>query len=145
MVHRASAAFGAEMQHLTPYNFIERMLLPSLGHAAIRFACAQTSVDQARIAIALERYQLAHGKFPESLDALMPQYIGQMPHDVIGGQPLKYRRTSDGQFVLYSIGWNEKDDGGVTVIPKEGSQPKFEEGDWVWRYPVKEKIKNSQH
>ena len=48
----------------------------------------------------------------ESLDALAPQFIETIPHDIIGGQPLHYRRTEDGQFVLYSVGWNETDDGG---------------------------------
>ena len=63
--------------------------------------------------MALERCRLARGAFPESLDALAPQFIAKVPHDVIGGQPLKYRREADGSFVLYSVGWNEKDDGGV--------------------------------
>ena len=71
------------------------------------------------MAIALERYRLAHGEYPDSLDALAPQFIAKVPHDVIGGQPLHYRRTSDGQFVLYSVGWNETDDGGVVVQPEK--------------------------
>jgi hypothetical protein len=102
-------------------------------------AYAQASTDLARTAIALERDRLAHGEFPEVLDALAPQFIAQVPHDVIGGGPLKYRRTADGQFVLYSIGWNERDDGGVVVFNK-GSTPDVdrEEGDWVWRYPKAE-------
>ena len=41
--------------------------------------------------------------------------IEKLPHDIINGQPLHYRRTDDGQFVLYSVGWDEKDDGGVPV------------------------------
>ena len=121
----------------TPYNIFAMVMLPTLSAAPERVARTQSYLDLARTAIALERYRLAHGEFPEVLDSLAPQFIAQVPHDVIGGQPLKYRRTSDGQFILYSIGWNEKDDGGVTVIPKGGSQPKFEEGDWVWRYPTK--------
>lgn len=62
----------------------------------------------------------------------------KVPRDVIGGGPLHYRRTDDGQFVLYSIGWNETDDGGVTVLQK-GSTPSVDinQGDWVWRYPQK--------
>jgi hypothetical protein len=40
----------------------------------------------------------------------------KMPHDLITGAPLIYRRTPDGQFILYSVGWNEKDGGG-RVIP----------------------------
>ncbi len=46
----------------------------------------------ARMAIALERYRLAHGEFPESLDALAPQFMEKIPHDIINGQPLHYRR-----------------------------------------------------
>ncbi len=133
----ADETLRAETKKTTPYNILEKMLLPWLGTVVEKFAHAQASVDLARTAIALERYRLVHGEFPEALDALAPQFIAQVPHDVIGGGPLKYRRTSDGQFVLYSIGWNERDDGGVVFIPKGGSQPKFEEGDWVWRYPAK--------
>jgi hypothetical protein len=133
---RAMQAWGKEMAHSTPYNFIERILLPNFNF--IKFAHAQSSVDLTRTAIALERYRLAHGNFPESLDALAPQFIANVPHDVIGGGPLKYRREADGTFTLYSIGWNEKDDGGVVVLTK-GSSPDVDvkQGDWVWRYPKK--------
>jgi hypothetical protein len=70
----------------------------------------------------LERYRVAHSAYPEILDALVPQYLDKIPLDLIGGQPLHYRRTNEGKFLLYSIGWNEKDDGG-----KPGS-----DDDWVW-------------
>ena len=99
----------------------------------------------ARVAIALERYRLAHGEYPESLDALAPQFMEKIPHDIINGQPLHYRRTDDGQFVLYSVGWNETDDGGVVVNqksrdPRDESRSKVDisQGDWVWRYPAKD-------
>ena len=54
---------------------LERLLLPALGNAVRKFAYGQASVDLARVAIALERYRLAHGEYPESLDALAPQFI----------------------------------------------------------------------
>lgn len=121
------------------FNILKSLLLPSLGGCAKKFSHAQTSVDLARVAIALERYRLAKGGYPETLDALAPQFIIQVPHDVIGGQPLHYRReaTSD-RFVLYSIGWNEKDDGGTVVLHKNSSTGRVDitEGDWVWRYPA---------
>jgi hypothetical protein len=136
----AQKALDAELrQRWNPESFLERWLLPALGKGSDKMAYAQASTDLARTAIALERDRLAHGEFPEVLDALAPQFIAQVPHDVIGGGPLKYRRTADGQFVLYSIGWNERDDGGVVVFNK-GSTPDVdrEEGDWVWRYPKAE-------
>ncbi len=85
----------------------------------------QTLVNEAFIACGLERYRLAHGQYPETLEALVPQFAEKLPHDIIGGQPLKYHRTANGRFVLYSIGWNEKDDGGVA---RDGTT----EADWVW-------------
>ena len=42
-------------------------------------------VNEAQIACALERYRLAHGEYPETLDALVPQFIEKVPHDIIGG------------------------------------------------------------
>jgi hypothetical protein len=151
----ADEVLSAETKKTTPYNILEKMLLPALGSCVKKFAYAQSSTDLARTAIALERYRLAHGEFPESLDVLAPQFIEKVPHDIIGGQPsqgsgsasqpLHYRRTADGQFVLYSVGWNEKDDGGVVetkvvgVTDRKSRTPIWDinQGDWVWRYPAK--------
>jgi hypothetical protein len=84
------------------------------------------------IACALERYRLARGQFPESLDALAPEFIAKLPADVIGGAAYQYRRTQDGQFVLYSVGWNEIDDGGRNAT--NGNAGDRLKSDWVWQY-----------
>jgi hypothetical protein len=125
----------------TPYDLFSQMLIPALERVAKKTAGAQTYVDLARVGCALERYRLAHGNYPDALEALMPKFITKSPHDVINGQPLKYRRNADGSFVLYSVGWNEADDGGQVVrLPakngKEGAMDQ-DKGDWVWRYPAK--------
>jgi hypothetical protein len=138
-VHDAESAFGQEMLHSSPENVLEIILLPGLANCSKKFAYAQSSVNLARTAIALERFRLAHGEFPESLDALAPQFLEKIPHDVIGGEPLHYRRTDDGQFVLYSIGWNDRDDGGVIILNQGSTRVvDLNQGDWVWRYPKKE-------
>ena len=136
---KRQAAGAKEFSHYSLYKVFAEGIFPALNAMQRKIASVQSSVDLARTAIALERYRLAHGEYPESLDALAPQFIAKVPHDVINGQPLKYRRTSDGQFVLYSVGWNEKDDGGVVVFEK-GSTPSVDinQGDWVWRYPKQE-------
>jgi hypothetical protein len=94
----------------------------------------QTQANEAQIACALERYRLAYGEYPEMLDALAPQFNEVIPHDIIGGQPLHYRREANGQFILYSVGWNETDDGGKVALKKDGSVDR-EQGDW--QYPQK--------
>jgi hypothetical protein len=102
-----------------------------------RFAFCQTQIDLARVACALERYRLAHGQYPETLEAIAPRFIAQLPHDVINGQPFKYRRLDDDRFILYSVGWNETDDGGRVVFKKDGGKVNMMEGDWAWSYPSK--------
>jgi len=136
LARRGDAALMAEIKTASPYNVLERLMLPALGAGARRFAYAQSSVNLARTAIALERYRLAQGTYPESLGALVPQFIAKLPHDVIGGQPLHYRREASGQFVLYSVGWNEADDGGEVGLTKNGNLD-INTGDWVWRYPAR--------
>ena len=46
-------------------------------------------------------HRLAHGRFPDNLNALSPQFISRLPNDPITGKPFLYRRTADDQFVLY--------------------------------------------
>jgi len=138
LILRADEAIEKERRNLNPFNILECLALPKFGNATVKFAHAQSSTDSARIAIALERYRLAHGEFPDFLNALTPHFMEKLPHDLINGLPLHYQRTDDGQFVLYSVGWNEADDGGV-VAKAKSPLPGIEssEGDWVWRYPVK--------
>jgi tetratricopeptide (TPR) repeat protein len=129
--HRGDARVEVDTKHRNPYNLAEKLFLPALGNAARKFASGQSSADLARVAMALERYRLAHGTCPESLDALAPQFIAKLPHDVINGQPLHYRPEAGGQFVLYSVGWNEKDDDGEVGLGKNGAVD-INTGDWVW-------------
>jgi hypothetical protein len=144
LARRGDAAVKAETKTASPFNVLERLMLPGLGNGAKRFAYGQSSVNLARTAIALERYRLAHGEYPESLDALAPQFVAKLPHDVINGQPLHYRHdppspgsgAASGRFVLYSVGWNETDDGGEVGLTKNGNVD-INTGDWVWRYPSK--------
>ncbi len=133
-----------------------RLLLPALGRVFQKSAMDQTGIDQAALACALERHRLATGRYPESLDALKPRFIQALPHDVCNGEALKYRVTQDGRFILYSVGWNEKDDGGVVAVkgevqdseglrqaaasgnsgPTRANVQDPAQGDWVWQYPT---------
>jgi hypothetical protein len=124
-----------QRQHYSPYKVLALAMAPAVASSVKKFAFAQFDVDVARVACALERYRLAHGEYPATLDALAPQFIEKVPHDIIGGQPLHYRLADDGRFVLYSVGWNAKDDGGTVALTKNGSVDR-DNGDWVWQYPA---------
>ena len=119
-----------ETMRLGPYT-ICKPLMSAITIAIRKVVCSETAAQQAAVACALERYRLAHGQLPEKLEALVPEFIAQLPHDVINGQPLRYRRVAADQFILYSIGWNNLDDGGQVALTKTGALD-LKNGDWVW-------------
>ena len=128
--------FDKSVNYSSPYKILAAIAIPNFVRAEQTTAHTQTLVNAAQIACALERYHLAHCEYPATFDALTPQFLEKIPHDIIGGQPLHYRRTDDGKFVLYSVGWNETDDGGVDSSQVKSDKGTFAEGDWVWRYPA---------
>jgi hypothetical protein len=62
-------------------------------------------------AIAVERYRLANGRWPESLQELSPNLLNTGPLGPFDGAPLRYRRVADG-VVIYTVGNDGTDDGG---------------------------------
>ena len=124
---------------LSAFLYHHIMASTTMPHFATRTqgtAFMQNQVNMLMVACALERYRLAQGQYPDALDALSARFAPALPHDIINGQPLKYRRLENGRFILYSVGWNEKDDGGVVAATK-GTTPRQDQlqGDWVFQYP----------
>jgi hypothetical protein len=111
----------------SPYAILARVAMPNYLKACRTVARNQTMVNQALVACGLERYRLAHNKYPEALAELEPDFVHKLPHEVIiiNDQPFKYRRLAGDKFLLYSVGWNGVDDGGTRgkTVP---------EADWVW-------------
>lgn len=100
-------------------------------------------VVQARLtltAIALQRHRLKHGSFPTGLTALVPAYLPAVPRDFMDGQPLRYRLETDGQFRLWSVGEDFKDDGGdansASPTAADASVNWLKGRDWVWPQPA---------
>jgi len=126
----------AKWDAYAPWNIWFTLSAAPLDNITQKYAEAQVWVDEARIACALERYRLAHGVYPGSLDALAPAYIAELPHDIMNGQPYHYQLRPDGTFLLYSVGWNQTDDGGIVVYRKDiPTVIDYNEGDWVWPTP----------
>jgi ABC-type transport system involved in multi-copper enzyme maturation permease subunit len=66
------------------------------------------------VMLAMERYRLALQRWPESLEALVPGFLREIPADPFDGKPLRYRRQGGG-VVIYSVGFNGVDNGGNIV------------------------------
>lgn len=102
--------------------------------ARVLYPAAQSAVDLAVLACALERHRVDHSSYPDSLEALAPRYLARIPHDLATGASLHYVR-GDNTFTLYSAGANLFDEGGrVGSRETEGlSLSLLTEGDWVWK------------
>jgi hypothetical protein len=64
------------------------------------------------IEFAARAFQEEKGQLPSTLAELVPDFLPAVPEDPFHeGQPLKYRASGE-EFTVYSIGPDQKDDGG---------------------------------
>ena len=65
-----------------------------------------------RIALAIKMFQRDVGEYPDSLKLLTAnKFLKELPMDPFSGKPFIYK-VKNGEFVLYSVCDNLKDDGG---------------------------------
>jgi hypothetical protein len=95
----------------------------------------QAVVNLSVTALALERYRLANGRYPTSLEELVPDYLGEIPKDPYDNSPLRYRKNPE-RFVLYSIGHDLTDDNASEGYDHSSSFNPFERSpDIIWPLP----------
>jgi len=88
-----------------------------------RAAEAETRRRLVVTALALERYRGRHGRYPDRLTALAPEFVKASPVDFMDGQALRYRLTEGGHFLLYSVGLDCVDNGGQMRRPGRRGMP----------------------
>jgi hypothetical protein len=86
-------------------------------------AFAQTSVNQATIACALERFRLGNRVYPETLEQLVPALLARVPHDAVSGRPMIYQPVGESSFILRGVGPDGTDD-----------RKNKASDDWLWTY-----------
>jgi hypothetical protein len=128
---------GEAVHTLSPKTVLLKLLLPAISRAVVKTHRAQTVTRMATIACALERYRLAHGTYPASLEDLVPGFLATIPTDWMSGDPFHYRKTDDGWFRLWSIGPDGKDDGGAYLTVDKNGRARGEDLDWPWPVPIK--------
>jgi len=93
----------------------------------------------AQVGLALSTCKDETGSYPGRLSALAPTFLDEVPLDPYSDEPLIYRREGEG-FVVYSVGYDGEDDGGVyeeiirytsSNTPVYGIPP--EKDDIAWR------------
>lgn len=75
------------------------------------------------VSFALRAYKLEHGVYPDKLGELVPSYLSKVPDDPFAiKKPLMYRKTNNNYCVLYSIGYDGKDDRGTPLYYPNGKK-----------------------
>jgi hypothetical protein len=95
----------------------------------------RADVRSAISVLAAERYRKERGAWPMNLDALVPEYLPQVPLDPFDGKPLRLRHLSDG-IVIYSIGLDLQDDGGDIDRSNQDVRNK-DRGIRLWDVPLR--------
>lgn len=74
-------------------------------------------------ALILESFRNETGRLPETLEELTPKYFEEVPEDPFTGMELAYRRTDKG-YLIYSVGSDREDNGGLEKEDKKQSDDK---------------------
>jgi hypothetical protein len=125
----------------TDFHSMLSQSIVGLGRVIDRVMRMETARQIVITAIALKRYQIKHGNFPEKLSDLVPEFLATVPQDPVDGQLLRYRLKENGTFLLYSVGANGKDDGGDPRLEKGVESSSLDwlnqhALDWVWPQPA---------
>ena len=111
---------------------VSALVVPNTWAATAVAIQRETEHQLTVTAIALRRFNLRYGAWPQNLDELIPDSMATMPADPMSGKNLRYRRDEIAGFILYSVGVDGKDDGGDPT-PAAGSAPRLWDGrDAVW-------------
>lgn len=110
------------------YSFSRHILAEQ--HSTYESYLSRTSeinglVRSAVLWCACERFRLKYGRVPHNPQELVPDFLKDIPNDPVGGEPLRYEVREGGKLLIYSLGSDGVDNGGVRGIGSRG-------GDWGW-------------
>ena len=92
--------------------------VPSWSQAVRSVMMCRAELCCLQVAVAAERFRLDTGRLPMLIDELVPTYLNMIPSDPFDGNPMRYAETGQG-VVIYSVGENLADDGGVLRQSKD--------------------------
>lgn len=136
-----SAARQNQEEGITPRRLlVSNVMLANFSRAFESVLRTETMRQMLLADIALKRYHLRHGKYPADLNALAPQYLPSPPVDFMVGRPLQYHLEADGDFTLYSVGADGRDDHGdaYASVPDKKLNTIWDGRDAVWPHAVVE-------
>ena len=97
-------------------KMLTEIMLPAVDKIWKQYHPANQRTVALRIALAAERHERRHGALPPSIASIDDDLLAFDPIDVFSGEPLRYAlRDEPPGFVVYSVGSDRDDDGGVPM------------------------------
>ena len=107
-----------------PTDPLTRILVPVFVKARWMAVTNETQNAMLAVKLALRAYRVEHGRYPDRLEELAPAYLKKIPDDPCALRgPLLYRKLG-AKYVLYSIGPDGRDDGGLAVNDPTRTNPR---------------------
>jgi hypothetical protein len=113
------------------YAYLSKFFIGDTEAAFMKVAQIEAIMLANRAGLACRLHKSRTGAYPASLEELVPGFLSDVPADPFTGKPFVYRREGEG-FIVYSLGSNQKDDGGrstwmITQLVMD------KDDDWTWR------------
>lgn len=109
------------------YAAASAALIPSTTRIYLQDALTEARLELASVALAANAYRAKSGDWPDRLEYLVPQYIGEIPRDPFINDSIRYLRQEN-RVLLYSVGPDMQDDGGEPM--ERTDRP--DSGDVLW-------------
>lgn len=100
-------------------NFIGKylfMILMPASDKLLESKCrAESMLAGAKLVVACHRFERDRGRFPNTLQELVPDFINEVPRDPFDGAPFRYSAEKE---LVWAVGKNLTDEGGSTRMPE---------------------------
>jgi hypothetical protein len=112
-------------------NPLSHNAIPAILGVAEKIVFTQTTLRSLATACAVERYRMAHGRLPATLEDLVPTFLPSIPTDPLTGKPLCYKPSESSSYLIYGTGWDQTDNAGSGVTAITGLSTKTtDQADW---------------
>jgi len=106
-------------------HMLTTITLPTFVPIITHYHGRKTDLHATAVVIAVRQFEQTQRRPPDVLQDLVPSYLAQVPIDSFSNEPLRFRRKSDGKWIVYSVGPNQIDEGGEQpkVDPRKYDDP----------------------
>lgn len=99
-----------------PFIYAEaKQSISVFGPVDIKHYLTISELRLTQVVLAILQFEQAEERLPGTLDELVPAYLAAVPLDPFDDKPLRYAKKPANGWIVYSVGPNQKDEGGLVA------------------------------